>query len=122
MAWFVARLRRLFALPAWVLHVSTFCLLLMPYWGPLRVGNKILSEGFAYPLFLLALGHLLTALVQRRSRGFWFFFLFTGRSVLNRPQFLFLYPVGIAAVGWACVAWGQWKRRLVLVRLAVHLS
>ncbi len=113
--WFVLFVRRLFDLPSWLLHVITVLLLLLPYWGPLRVGNQILTEGLAYPLFLLTAAHLIRAVVERNVRAFLLFCLFTTLSVLNRPQFMFLYPIGALALLWMCVQRPSSQRRAMLV-------
>ncbi len=70
--------------------------LVFPYFG--KLGNYVLTEGIAYPLFLLAFCSLLKGLLKHKP---WFliaFFVLSGLLVLIRAQFLFMYIVGFVGI------------------------
>lgn len=88
---FCSFIKRSFKLPLWVTFVlSLFCL--YPYIYQ-NAGNLILSEGLAYPLFLIAMRFCLEGILYRNSRSIVLAIVFSIPLVLTRGQFLFLYPV-----------------------------
>ena len=67
-----------------------------PYFGiVIKTGNAILTEGIAYPLFLITMGFLFNCLAEKRLRSAALFFLMTALLVLARKQFLFLFVIGL---------------------------
>lgn len=92
-AYFTAsKLKKLFALNHW-LSSLLMILFLIPYYGPLKFGNSILSEALCYPIFLFAFSYLLEGLFQRKTKSLLYFLGLTSLLILTRRQFLFLYPV-----------------------------
>ena len=71
-------------------------LLLSPYLG--FVGNYILTEALAYPLFLLATEILFRGLQTRQPKYFHLFFLYSGILCLIRGQFFFLFVISLMAM------------------------
>jgi hypothetical protein len=91
-AFFTAsKLKKLFALNPWLI-LLLFVLFLIPYYGPLKFGNSILTEAVCYPIFLFASTFLLEGLFQRKTKPLLYFLAFTSLLILTRRQFLFLYP------------------------------
>ncbi len=89
-------LRRELALPNWLAALASL-FLLAPILG-LRIANAIVTEALGYAFFLLALRHLLDAVLNSSQRAFILHLAMTGLAVLTRPQFLFVYPVSALAL------------------------
>lgn len=113
---FAQTLKKLFALPIWVIAIITIALLI-PY-GWQKFGNIVLTEALCYPLFLCATRSLLQGLIGKKTRSFFFFLGWTSLLILTRRQFLFLYPVfGVVLVYLFC-----WDRRSFKVTTIALLS
>ncbi|PQB04850.1 hypothetical protein [Aureitalea marina] len=93
--YFLRKLKRLKILQP--LSVVVLCVVLLaPYVFDIRIGNKVLSEALAYPLFLVVIAQLFGALIRRSNRSLllaipWLLLLLSVRN-----QFIFLVPIGIA--------------------------
>ena len=95
-------LRRLLGLGP-VASIFTLGCLMAPYFGFLHIGNSILSEGLAYPLFLLGFSYLLQALIRNCDRAFLKQLVLFTLASLARSQMAFVYPVSVLAalyMGW----------------------
>lgn len=105
---------RLMPSSAWMLGLI-LATLAAPYFNPgWGVGNAILTEGMAYPLFLLSSVWLISGLVQQRTRAMLAGLVFAVLLVLTRKQFLFMWPafaIGIAGLHFHS---RQWKRTAAL--------
>lgn len=113
-------LQRLFGLGAIATVAVSLCLL-VPYFRYAPFANLVLSEGFAYPLFLIAAALLLSALVAdslARTLGFLALAL---ALCLVRKQFLFLFPLGLFV---ALHAWlhARDARRALIVAAATLVA
>lgn len=92
--YFLRKLTRLKILqPLWAVFLCG--ILLAPYIFDIKIGNKVLSEALAYPLFLVVIAQLFEALIRKSNRALaialpWLFLLLTVRA-----QFLFLVPIGL---------------------------
>lgn len=94
--WLANFIRDAFKLPA-ILFLVSLCLLLTPYF--FYFGNLILTEGIAYPLFLITVGMLLKSLISNKNaaRYYCLFLIALSFLVLTRRQYLFLYVVAFLA-------------------------
>lgn len=84
--------------------VALFLVLLIPYWDPgILVANKIVSEGIAYPTFLIWLGLCIRLVKNFNNRTVLYFFTTLFLLISLRPQFNFILPVLVIALlfGWA---------------------
>ena len=92
--YFLKTLTRLKVLkPEWAVLLCAF--LLAPYFFDIKIGNKVLSEALAYPLFLVVSSQFFRALINKNTRSLliaipWLFLLLTVRA-----QFLFMVPIGL---------------------------
>jgi hypothetical protein len=59
----------------------------------LKVSRSILSEGLAYPLFLLTTANLIIAFLKNKINNFYYAVLLTIILILVRGQFLFFTPI-----------------------------
>ncbi|HLD16709.1 MAG TPA: hypothetical protein VJB02_03240 [Coxiellaceae bacterium] len=74
-------------------------IMLSPYvYGDYKFGNRILSEAICYPMYLIAIVQLIKGLSQHTWRPLLNFSVLTFLLILIRKQFIFIYPVFIAAV------------------------
>jgi len=69
-----------------------FFILLVPYYGPSKIGNAILTEAICYPLFLLTVSFLLNGVIKKDLKSILYTFAMATLLVLTRKQFLFLFP------------------------------
>lgn len=69
---------------------------LTPY--TFHFGNTVLSEGLAYPLFLLSCKFLFESVMDKDNKRFYWFLIMLSLLILTRRQYLFLYIVGIIAI------------------------
>lgn len=109
----IKTLKGLFQFEGWV----TLPLLLVfgiPLYGMVYFGNRILTEAICYPLFLMAFGTLLTGLLRQKTTSLLWFLLWTACLVLTRRQFLFLYPVFFAALGYIVLLAPRSYKKLLL--------
>lgn len=111
-------LRRRFELPAW--FTGLLSLLLCAPYVTAELGNQVLSEGLAYPLFLLFVRWFLPALLDGAPVSFGVASLLTIPLVLTRGQFLFLYP--LLALALAVLLLERPARRSALARAGVVLG
>ncbi len=73
---------------------ALFIVLLAPYYISFHnVGNLILTEAIAYPLFLMAIYFLFEGIINKKTRSLIYFTLLLSLLIFVRRQFLFLYPV-----------------------------
>jgi hypothetical protein len=81
-----------FSLDKWIiLLLSLF--LFVPYIVSMQIGNTVLTEPLAYPLFLFTIKYLFEAFREKTLRNFIISFCFATVLILTRSQFLFLYPL-----------------------------
>ncbi|MFH1756151.1 MAG: hypothetical protein ABIA59_10680 [Candidatus Latescibacterota bacterium] len=95
--WFAHAMRRLFSLPHFMRGLLAI-ILLMPYVIATRFGNSILTEGLAYPLFLVVMKYFLEGMVRRSSSSLIWMLLLSVVLVLTRRQFSVLYPLFAVAL------------------------
>lgn len=76
----------------------TFFLLLVPAFYDIKIVNAILSEGLAYPLYLIVITFFLKALLQKQFKNYYFAFFFTYVLLLVRSQFIFLLLVFLICI------------------------
>ena len=72
--------------------IILFGILVIPIVYGTKVANSILSESLAYPLFLIIVGHLLIAFLNKKNVYFYYSLFLTLILILVRGQFLFLIP------------------------------
>lgn len=89
-------------------------LLLSPY--AFYFGNTILSEGLAYPLFLLTVQLLLQALLYKKFRAYGYAIFFLTLLVLTRRQYLFLYVVSFLV---CLYLWYYVEKKRLLAKLSL---
>jgi hypothetical protein len=106
-------LRRRFALGT-ASALAVLGLLLSPYWED-EVGNLVLAQALAYPLFLLAVRSLIAAFARARLRDFVAYFVLAAATVLARPQFVFLHAISLLVVATVALRRRTWRRDLPLV-------
>ena len=70
-----------------------FLILCVPIIYEHKIANSILSEGLAYPLYLLAIGTFLQASILNKFKFFYFAAFITFLLIQVRGQFLFLIPL-----------------------------
>lgn len=92
-----ATLRRALRVPR-IGSVAALLVLLAPYVGPPYVANRILSEGLAYPLFLLTMRALLLVVTAARPSAIGGYVIFGTLVILVRPQFAFLHALSALTV------------------------
>jgi hypothetical protein len=71
----------------------SYLLLLIPLVYEQRVGNKIFSEGLAYPLYVFLIGFLLKACIKNHIKSFYIALIFAYLIIQVRGQFLFVSPL-----------------------------
>ena len=121
-ALFVRRLARRFALPTW-LEILVLLAFLEPFYGYLRLGNRILTEPIAYGLLLLVVDRLLAWLESRSGRDGLLICVLTAVAILHRPQFLFLLPAEGLTLLAVTVPRREWRRLAAgLAALAATLA
>ncbi|NOU18341.1 MAG: hypothetical protein HOO91_12365 [Bacteroidales bacterium] len=81
-----------FSLNKWLVLVISF-MLFSPYIFSIQVGNMLLTESLAYPLFLITIKYILEGMSGSNHRKFILSFFFLTLLILTRSQFLFLYPL-----------------------------
>jgi len=92
-----------------IVFIILFLLHLTPY--GFLFGNTLLSEGLAYPLFLLAMQAFFKGLLRKNMKALFFFVLFTSLLILTRRQYLFLYVVGFIAYVYIILFWEKEPRK-----------
>jgi hypothetical protein len=96
-AWAIVTLSRSISAALKLLPVPAIIvggLLASPYFGPaIQTGNALLSEGLAYPLFLLAAHFLLDGIYRSDLKSFRLYLFMSVLLALTRPQFICLFPV-----------------------------
>ena len=112
-----AYLKRRFDLPFWFAWLVSLPLA-FPY-VEAGFGNQILSEGLAYPLFLLVVRFLFQAALERSVLALGLASALTVPLVLARGQFLFLYPVLGLVCAWMFVVLAS--RRAAVVKVGLLL-
>ena len=76
-----------------LLLIFFYVLLLAPYLQLHLIGNKIMSESLAYPLYLIVFSKLLGYLIKNSTKSFIQICILTLILILTRAQFLFLIPI-----------------------------
>lgn len=79
--------------------VLLFGILLLPYVSELAVGNRVLSEGLSYPLYLASLTVLFQVFVRDKPVHSLLIIITLFVLVLTRTQFIFLVPVAVLIYG-----------------------
>lgn len=85
-------LSKLFSL-SFLLRIALAVLLVFPFFEPFMVANKLVSEGLAYPLYLLMICHALKLLFDDRLRSLWVISGCFILLVLTRGQFVIVAPI-----------------------------
>ncbi|WP_133240805.1 hypothetical protein [Marixanthomonas spongiae] len=96
---FIKQLRKHVAMQDfWFLLLTV--ILLIPYVYNQKVANFILSEGLAFPLYLLVTAHLLVFFFKERRKHLLYALAFLFVLLLTRKQFLFFVPIAIVMMVW----------------------
>jgi hypothetical protein len=94
--------------------------LLVPYVGG-ALGNDILTEGIAYPIFLFGISSFLIGIRYKRNKDFLVFLIYITLLVLTRRQFLFLYIVFGIAIVWLYVTKAQLRKSVLIAGFILSL-
>ena len=89
------------------LAISLF--LAMPYYRWQWLGNFVMSEGLAYPLFLICMYQLLESFSGASLRRLGWFFVAAIVLFLTRKQFLFVFPIGFFAALYFALQSRSWR-------------
>ncbi len=73
------------------IYALVIAIFLIPY--VIGFGNIIMTEAWAYPVFLVSMVLLIEALIHKKLRHFVYFFIAISILIMIRRQFLFVYPV-----------------------------
>lgn len=92
-----------------------FIIFLIPYFS-IFIGNYILSEAIAYPLFLLAITFLLRGFFNKSDKNFYLFLFFTILLNLTRGQFVFLYLIYFMVIFYDLI---KGKHKFLCLKLCV---
>ncbi|HZV11975.1 MAG TPA: hypothetical protein VFA55_02075 [Candidatus Kapabacteria bacterium] len=95
-------------------------ILLIPYVGGL-LGNVILTEGIAYPIFMLGMCSLLSGIRYKRGKDFLMYLVYVTLLVLTRRQFLFLYVVFVVLVIWLYLTKAQMRKGVLILGFVASL-
>lgn len=79
--------------------VLLFGILLLPYVSELAIGNRVLSEGLSYPLYLASLTVLFQVFVRDQPVHSLLIITTLFVLLLTRTQFIFVVPVAIFVYG-----------------------
>jgi hypothetical protein len=108
--WLLSRaLHRRFSLDL-VVTLTFAMFLALPYYRWQWLGNFVMSEGLAYPLFLISAYFLLEALAAASLRQLVCFFALAIALFLTRKQFLFVFPIGFFAAVYFALRAKSWRR------------
>ena len=100
-----------------------FLVLFLPVLNPVhQIGLHVLSEGLAYPLFLMAACLMLDALLTGSLRAFLYSLAVSALLILVRKQFLFLWPAAFFALLGYCMLWRRGWRVFVMLCGALLLA
>lgn len=83
----------------WWSLILLFGILLVPYVSELAIGNRVLSEGVSYPLYLTSLTVLFQVFVRDKPVHSLLIIITLFVLVLTRTQFIFLVPVAVLIYG-----------------------
>lgn len=85
-------LSRSFALPLWV-KFATLLVILFPYYSQSSFGNSVMSEGLAYPLFILFAAYFYLLMTEETKNNLLKLCVVTFLLIATRKQFIFIVPV-----------------------------
>jgi len=109
-------LNRLLNINFWWLVLLTI-ILLIPYFYNHHVANRILSEGLAYPLYLLVVTHFSIALITYNKKNLIYVLLFLLFLIQTRWQFMFFIPIGLLILTWISYRTKMFKASIWLFAL-----
>lgn len=82
----------------WMLCITV--VLLVPYFHTDHVANRILSEGLAYPLYLIVTSYFISLFITSKKESLYKALPFLFLLILTRYQFIYMIPVGILILVW----------------------
>lgn len=68
-------------------------LITSPYFYLTKPANYILSEGIAYPLYLITISHIISYYLREKEKSFIYSIIFLFILIETRSQFVFIIPV-----------------------------
>lgn len=104
-----------FKMPFWASYILSLVLFTPYFPNNLVIGNYVLSEGLAYPLFLIVSRYLFRSVILKSTRDAITYFILSIPLILIRGQFLFLYPVSILLLIYLFVNAQSGKKRVILL-------
>jgi hypothetical protein len=90
-------IRKTVALHPWF-SIIIAAVMMVPVFMGTKLGNTLLSESVAYPLYLAVIGHTLIGMVFRQNKNFYAALALSFIAIIVRGQFLFLIPLLLLAV------------------------
>ena len=113
---FIRTLNMLFSPNAWVL--LGFSLIVMaPYYFYLKLGNMIMTEGLAYPLFLYFMSFLFRGFFFERRKDLYLSLLILFLLNITRGQFLFVFPLVFVMIVYLMIRYRALKKYLLILLL-----
>lgn len=112
--YFVKTINLIFTINKWALFVLSI-IIATPYLFPSKIGNNILSEGLAYPLFLFFISNLFRGFFFESRNKLYFSAIVLFLLVLTREQFLFVLPLSILLLIYLAFKNKSIKRYLLLL-------
>jgi hypothetical protein len=117
--YFVKTIYLIFPIKRWTLFVLSL-IIVTPYLFPSKIGNNILSEGLAYPLFLFFISNLFRGFFFESRNKLYVSAVILFLLVLTREQFLFVLPLSILLLIYLAFKNNSIKRYLFL--LVIYFS
>ena len=90
-------IRKTVALNKWLSGIIAIVLMTPVFMGT-KLGNTLLSESIAYPLYLAVIGHIFLGMTYRRNWHFYAAIILTFVALTVRGQFLFLIPLLLVGI------------------------
>ncbi|HAV54915.1 MAG TPA: hypothetical protein DCX41_08330 [Aequorivita sp.] len=103
----------------WCLLLSI--VLLYPSIFGIKIGNSVLSEAIAYPLYLLLFHFLSLAIFTENQKYIGKSLLILFALLLTRGQFLYFVPIVILLLIWICVRKRDYKKGIPLLLVSCIL-
>lgn len=107
-------IQKTFKIPLWLFYLLSL-ILFTPYLPDLAIGNFVLTEGLAYPMFLIVSKYLFRSVIMKSTRDAIIYFILCIPLILIRGQFLFLYPVSILLLIYLFINAQNGKKRVILL-------
>ena len=111
---FIKTISKLFPVNPWVLFGLSL-IIVAPYFLYLRLGNMILSEGLAYPLFVFFISYLFRGFFLDRRKDFYISAAILFVLSLTRGQFLYVFPVAVLMFIYLSIRHKAFKKYMLLL-------